>query len=132
MLLFLLIAGGVFAAAYLVLAGGNDTANDAGQGITTLPPSTTVVKAFGPYKVTTGVNVRQGAGTNFPSVGTVETGRPVFVACVVEGQPVDGPTGPDPRWLRLTGFGPNGYVTALYVSTGEDLTSKKIPNCPSA
>jgi len=127
-LVFALIAVGVVGATYLSLTGGSKS-SEARKTVTTLPVTTTVAKPFGPYKVTTGVNVRQGAGTNFPSAGTISTGHSVFVACVVEGQPVAAPSGPETRWLRLSGFGPTGYVTALYVNTGDDLTNNKIPRC---
>jgi hypothetical protein len=76
------------------------------------------------------VHVRQGAGTSFPAVGTIELGHDVFVACYVDGEPVDSPNGPITQWLKLTGFGPHGWVTALYVSTGDDLTNNRIPPCP--
>jgi hypothetical protein len=132
-LVFGLIAVAVLGATYLSATGGNDSSN-VGRTVTTLlrATTTTVARPFGPYKVTTGVNVRQGAGTNFPSAGTISTGHTVFVACVLEGQPVAAPTGPESRWLRLSGFGPSGYVTALYVNTGDDLTNNKIPTCAGA
>jgi uncharacterized protein YraI len=76
------------------------------------------------------VNVRQGPGTNFPTVGTIQTGAQVFASCVTEGAPVDGPTGQVTKWLRLTGFGPIGYLTVAYVDTGDDLNvAGKIPVC---
>jgi hypothetical protein len=130
--LFLAVAIGVFAAAYVGLAS-NDNSSDStgGSTITTGPTTTTVVKPLGPYKVTTGVHVREGAGTSFPTVGTVETGHEVFVACYVDGEAVASPAGPITQWLKLTGFGPHGWVTALYVSTGDDLTNNRIPPCPS-
>ena len=130
---FLVVAGAVLAAAYVSLAGSDDAANDVTRPTTDLVTTTTAVPAAGPYRVTTGVNIRQGPGTTFPSVGTIEIGHVVFVACVVDGQPVDGPTGPSTKWLRLTGFGPVGYLTVQYVDLGTDLTVPgKIPPCPAS
>ena len=100
-LLFLLVAGGILGVAYLAVAG--DDSSDGSDRVHVRRPvrrrrrCRTVV---GPYKVTTGVNVRTGPGLNFPTVGTVETGKPVFVVCVVEGGAVDGPSGPVTKWLQ--------------------------------
>jgi hypothetical protein len=128
-LLFLAVAIGIFAAAYFVFVGTDDSSDRAAT--TSIAVTTTSVpKPAGPYRVTTGVNVRQGPGTTFPSVGTIETGHVVFVSCVVDGQPVDAPTGPVTKWLRLTGFGPVGYLTVAYVDVGDDLNVEgKIPTC---
>jgi hypothetical protein len=129
-LLFLGVAFGVFAGAYFVFIGGDSSGRDAATVTTAAATTTTAPKPAGPYRVTTGVNVRQGPGTTFPSVGTIETGHVVFVSCVVEGQPVDAPTGPVTKWLRLTGFGPAGYLTVAYVDVGDDLNVEgKIPTC---
>jgi hypothetical protein len=130
-LIFTVVAVGILGVAYLAVAGPDDSEADrSGPTAVTGPSTTTVAKPAGPYRVTTGVNVRQGPGTNFPAVGTVQTGHQVFVSCVAEGQAVDGPSGPVTKWLRLTGFGPVGYLTALYVDTGDDLkVAGKIPAC---
>lgn len=127
----MLVAAGVLGAAYLAVAGPDDSSDRSrASTASTGPTTTTVGKPAGPYRVTTGVNVRQGPGTNTPSVGTIQTGHEVFVECVAEGQPVDGPNGPVTKWLRLTGFGPVGYVTVLYVDVGDDLNvAGKIPVC---
>lgn len=130
--LFLVAAVGVLVAAYVGLASDDSSDSTGNSAIATLPTTTTVVKPLGPYKVTTGVHVRQGAGTSFPTVGMIETGHEVFVACYVDGEAVDSPSGPIAQWLRLTGFGPRGYVTALYVSTGDDLANDTIKPCPDA
>ena len=76
--------------------------------MTTLPP------AAGPYKVTDGLDVRTGPGRTFPTVGTIELGREVMVACVIEGELVDGPNGPTTKWLRVTAANVSGYVTSQY------------------
>ena len=130
--LFILVAIGVFGAAYLALNEDDSSENavrttGAAAGATT----TTVAPLLGPYKVTTGVNVRQGPGTSFPSSGVIETGKSVFVACVIEGEAVDGPAGPNSQWLRISGFGPTGYLISIYVTTGDDLRTNKIPTCPA-
>jgi uncharacterized protein YraI len=128
-LLFLAVAIGIFATAYFVFVGTDDSSDPAATASTAIT-TTSVPKPAGPYRVTTGVNVRQGPGTTFPSVGTIETGHEVFVSCVVDGQPVDAPTGPVTKWLRLTGFGPVGYLTVAYVDVGDDLNvAGKIPTC---
>ena len=55
----------------------------------------------------------------------------MFVTCVIDGESIDGPTGPSTKWVRLGGFGPTGYVTVQYVDLGADLqTPGKIPACP--
>lgn len=132
-LVFFAAAVGVFAAAYFALAGPDGSSSDATRPSADLTTTTTGPKVAGPYRVITGVNIRQGPGTTFPSVGTIETGHVVFVTCVVDGQPVDGPTGPSTKWLRLIGFGPTGYLTVQYVDLGTDLSVPgKIPVCPAS
>jgi hypothetical protein len=128
-LLFLAVAIGVFAAAYFALFA--DDSSDRASTTTSSPVTTTAApKPAGPYRVTTGVNIRQGPGTTFPAVGAIETGRQVFVSCVIDGQPVDAPSGATTKWLRLTGFGPAGYLTVAYVDVGDDLNVPgKIPLC---
>jgi len=133
-LVFLVVAAGVFAAAYFTLTG-NDGSSESATTTTSAgaaSATTTTAPFSGSYTVTTGVNVRQGAGTTFPTVGTVEQGKQVVVTCVAQGTPVDGPTGPNPQWLKITAPGTPGYVSAVYVTTGDDLTSGKIPACPAA
>jgi hypothetical protein len=129
-LLFFAVAIGIFAAAYFVLIDDDSSDRGAATATSAGVTSTTVHPAAGPYRVTTGVNVRKGPGTTFPTVGTIETGHVVFVSCVVDGEPVDAPTGPVTKWLRLTGFGPVGYLTVAYVDVGDDLSVEgKIPVC---
>ena len=136
-LLFVLVAGGVLAAAYFAVTGG-DSSDEASTTTTAAgsgggPTTTTAPPPAGPYKVTTGVNVRQGPGTSSPVVGTIETGREVFVVCVAQGDVVQGPTGPNPNWLKIVGLGPQGYLSAAYVTTGNDLNvAGKIPACSAA
>ncbi len=129
-LVFFAVAAGVFAAAYFSLVGSDTGSNGAAGRRAPRSTTTTVPRPTGPYRVVTGVNVRQGPGTNYPTVGTVETGHSVFVACVTDGESVDGPTGPSTKWVRLAGFGPLGYVTVQYVTMGSDLDIPgKIPVC---
>jgi uncharacterized protein YraI len=122
----------VLAAAYFTFAGGDDASDETSSTSPTTGVTTTTASFSAAYTVTTGVNVRQGAGTSFPTVATVETGKPVTVVCVVEGEPVDSPNGPNAQWLHVTAPAPGGYVSAVFVSTGADLTSNKIPTCPAA
>ena len=92
-LLFVAVAVGVFAAAYFALVARRLVRPTRPARRARPVTTTTAPKPAGPYKVTTGVNMRQGPGTTFPSVGTIETGRAVLVVCVIEGEPVDGPNG---------------------------------------
>jgi len=132
-LLFLLVAVGVFATAYFAVTADDNSTDDASSSASVPGATTTTAAAFaGSYKVTTGVNVRQGAGTTFPAVGTIETGRSVLVICVIEGEPVNAPSGTNSQWLKVTGLGPSGYVSSAFVAVGDDLRSKKIPACPPA
>lgn len=130
-LLFLLVAGAILAAAYFAVAGGGDSSDDE-QGTAGAPVTTTVAPPFvASYKVTAGVNVRQGPGTTAATVGTVEEGRTVTVVCVVEGEAVNAATGSSTKWLKVAGSWPVGYVSAAYVVTGDDLVVGKIPACPA-
>jgi hypothetical protein len=131
-LIFLVVAAAVLATAYFAVAGGDDSSDDTTSTSAPGAATTTTVAFSGAYTATTGINVRQGAGTSFPTVATVETGRPVTVVCVVEGEPVNAPTGPNSQWLRITAPPPGGYVSAAFVNVGDDLNSKKIPVCPAA
>jgi hypothetical protein len=131
-LLFVVVAAGVLALAYFAATGGDDSSDDA-SSTTSLPGATTTTAPFAAaYAVTTGVNIRQGAGTSFATVGTVETGKPVTVVCVAQGEPVSTPSGPDAKWLRVSAPAPGGYVSAPYVAVGDDLANQKIPACPPA
>jgi LasA protease len=84
----------------------------------------------GPFRITDGVNVRAGPGTSYPAVGTIELGFEVLVACAIEGEAVDGPSGPTNLWLRIAGGDLAGYVTSEYVATGAALADRSvIPLC---
>jgi hypothetical protein len=132
-LLFVVVAAGVFAAAYFALAG-DDTSSKSGTSAAGSLVTTTVAPPFvAHYKATAGLNVRQRPGTNnVPIVGVVETGRDVTVVCVIEGEPVNTPSGPNSQWLGVAGPWPTGYVSSAFVAVGDDLTAKKIPACPAA
>jgi uncharacterized protein YraI len=129
--LFIVVALGIYAFAAFALAGGGDSSDEAATTTTAAATTTTAPPFAGSYKVTDGVNVRQGPGTTFPTAGTIEIGKSVLVVCVAQGEPVNGPNGPDPQWLKITGIGPTGYVTSIYVATGDDLRNGKIPACPA-
>jgi uncharacterized protein YraI len=131
-LLFIVVAVGIFAIAAFALTRNDDSSDEATTTTAAAATTTTAPPFAGSYKVTDGVNVRQGPGTTFPTAGTIETGHSVLVVCVAQGQPVNGPNGPDPQWLKITGIGPTGYVTSIYVATGDDLRNGKIPACPAA
>jgi Bacterial SH3 domain len=130
-LLFVLVAIAVFAAAYFAIAGGDDDSKDSATASTAA--TTTAAPPFvASYKATTGLNVRQAPATTAPTVGVVEQGRDVTVVCVAQGEVVAAASGPNPQWLKVAGGWPVGYVSAAYVSTGEDLSGGKIPACPAA
>lgn len=73
------------------------------------------------YKTDGGVNVRQGPATNTTVLAKLDDGTPVLVECRVEGQDVTTPTGSSNQWLRVTLNGAVGYVSAVYVDTGDDI-----------
>jgi ferric-dicitrate binding protein FerR (iron transport regulator) len=128
-LVFVAVAAAVLAAAYFAVAGGDDSSEDTATTTGESSSTPTTVAFSGSYAVTTGVNVRQGPGTTFPTVATVETGKPVTVVCVAEGEQVNVGSGPSSQWLRV--MGPGGYVFAPYVAVGQDLATHKIPACPA-
>jgi uncharacterized protein YraI len=131
-LLFVLVAVAVLATAYFAVTGGDDESSDEATG-TSAAVTTTVAPPFSAaYKTTTGINVRQMPATNAPIVAVVEQGRDVTVTCVVEGEVVNGSSGPNAQWLKVTDPGAAGYVSAAYVTAGGDLTAGRIPVCPSA
>jgi hypothetical protein len=133
-LLFVLVAVGVLAAAYFALTGGSDdSSDDVATGDHGQVTTTVTLPFFANYKVVTGVNVRQAADTSAPPVATVEQGHDVTVLCAVEGQSVSAASGKQStQWLKVVGSWPIGYVSSVYVSTGDDLTSGKIPTCPAS
>jgi uncharacterized protein YraI len=117
----------VLASAYFAVA--DDDSSDSSTATTALLAPTTTAPFSKQYATTTDVNVRQGPGTRFAAIGAIETGKPVVVTCVAEGEPVEGPAGRDTRWLKVAT--PSGFVTAIYVAVGDDLRNKKIPVCPA-
>jgi hypothetical protein len=130
-LIFLLVAGAILAAAYFAVAGGNDTSsNDQASGTSTTLATTTTAAFSGTYKTSTGVNVRQAPATTAPVVGTVEQGKDVTVSCVANGEMVSAGSASSSQWLKISA--PAGYVSAAYVSAGDDLRANKIPACPAA
>jgi hypothetical protein len=131
-LLFLIVAAAVLATAYFAVAGDDDDPSEDATS-TTSAVTTTVAPPYSvAYKTTTGINVRQMPATSAPVVATVEQGHDVTVTCVIEGEAVNAPSGPNSQWLKITDPGAAGYVSAAYVSTGEDLRTSTIPACPSA
>jgi uncharacterized protein YgiM (DUF1202 family) len=106
----------------------NDATSDATSTTSTtadpsIPPTLPPPRS---YKVNDGVNVRGGPTTGSPIVGQVETGKAVLVVCRTEGQSVTAPSGSSNLWLRVT-IGPStGYVSALYVETGDDIDNTSV------
>jgi uncharacterized protein YgiM (DUF1202 family) len=131
-LLFVAVAIGVFAAAYLYASNSEDSSNPVSDRARAATTTTKAPSApAGPFPVTDSVNIREGPGTQYKTVGTVAAGRKVLVVCVIDGQSVDGPNGPTTKWLRITGLGPVGYVTAQYVNIGTAVDDRTVvPQCP--
>lgn len=131
-LVFVLVAGAILAIAYFAVAGGDDS-TDGATGTTSGATTTTVPPFAASYPVITGVNVRPTPGTSSPTLATIEQGHDLTVLCVVDGETVTAASGKvTNQWLKVQGLWPAGYVSAAFVSTGEDLTSQKIPVCPAA
>lgn len=116
------------------LTGDNSDVSAPGDGSGAASTTTTVapLPAPRPYKVTDGVNVRSGPGTEYAILGTVETGYDVVVVCAIDGQLIDGPLGPTSKWLRIQLNAMTGYVTSEYVATGSAINDPAvIGTCPS-
>jgi hypothetical protein len=131
-LLFVLVAGAILATAYFAVAGGDDDSSEEASSTTAAAATTSAPPFSAAYPTTSGINVRQMPATSAPIVAVVEQGRNVTVTCVVEGEVVNAPSGPNPQWLQVTDPGAAGYVSAAFVSTGEDLRTNTIPACPPA
>lgn len=131
-LLFVLVAGAILATAYFALTGDDDDPADGPSIITEAIPTTVAPPYSAVYQATTGINVRQVPATSAPIVAVVEQGRDVTVTCAIQGEVVNAPSGPNANWLRTTDPGAAGYVSAAFVSVGQDLASGKIPACPAA
>ena len=124
-LLVVVVLGGALAWAY---TRPDDKSSEATTTTTTtvdpsVPATMPPPKA---YKVNDGVNVRGGPTTGSPIVGQVETGKPVLVMCRIEGQSVTAPEGSSNQWLRVTVGEATGYVSSLYVETGDDIEDANI------
>ena len=119
-LLVIVVLGGALAWA---LTRTDDEKSDA-----TSTTSTTVDPSVPPtlpppkeYKVNDGVNVRGAPTTTAAIIGRVETGKAVLVMCRTEGQSVTSSEGSSNLWLRVVVALQQGYVSALYVETGDDI-----------
>ena len=138
-LVIILIGLGAGAALFGVDSGdvtGNDSVDVSAPGDESAPSSTTTttspLPAPRPFKVTDGVNVRSGPGTNFAVLGTVETGYEVLVICAIEGDTIDGPAGPTSKWLRVEVNTLKGYITNEYLAIGPAVNDPAvIGTCPS-
>jgi uncharacterized protein YgiM (DUF1202 family) len=124
-LLVIIVLGGALAWA---LTRPNDKKSAARSTTSTtadpsVPPTLPPPKS---YKVNDGVNVRGGPTTGAPIVGQVETGKALLVVCRIEGQSVTSPAGSSSTWLRVTVGPTTGYVSALYVETGDDIEKTNI------
>ena len=127
-LAFAVAAVAIGTLAFKEVAGPGSRNPSAGSSVTTIVATT--LPPAGPYKVTDGLNVRTGPGRTFPTVGTIELGKEVMVACVIEGETVDGPNGPTTKWLRVTSANVTGYVTSQFVATGAAVSDPAvIPRC---
>jgi uncharacterized protein YgiM (DUF1202 family) len=119
-LLVIVVLGG--ALAWALTRPKNTTSGAASSTTTTADPSVPpTLPPPKPYKVNDGVNVRGAPTTGSAVVGQVETGKAVLVVCRTEGQSVTAPEGSSNLWLRVTVGPTTGYVSALYVETGDDI-----------
>ena len=131
-LVFLLAAAGILAAAYTTFGGSNSSDTKSAAGTTTAPPTTTIAPA-GPFKTTSGVNVRNGPSTSQPAIATLDLGTQVMVVCAIQGEAVNTQGGPQTIWVKITAGATTGYVSAAYVDTGPVLGDPtKIGDCPAA
>jgi hypothetical protein len=106
---------------------GDVTSADGGTGAAATTTTTAAaLPPAKPFKVTDGVNVREGPGTSYRIVGTIETGYEVLVVCVIDGETVDGPSGPTNKWVRVVFNDLKGYVTNQYVATGAAVNDPNI------
>jgi uncharacterized protein YgiM (DUF1202 family) len=119
-LLTLAVLGGALAWAYTSRDDAEPSASTATT--TTVDPLTpTTLPPPKWYKVNDGVNVRGAPTTSAPVVGRVETGKAILVVCRTEGQSVTSSEGSSNQWLRVVVALQPGYVSALYVDTGDDI-----------
>lgn len=86
------------------------------------------------YEIDGGVNLRQGPATNTTLLAKLPDGAKVRVICKTAGQDVTGSDGSTNLWLRIDlGQYGVGYVSALYVDTGDDLDDPtRIGDCTLA
>jgi uncharacterized protein YgiM (DUF1202 family) len=132
-LAFIVVAIVILAIAVMAVTGDGSSSGHAND---VTPRAVTTVAAprpdhpAGPYKVTDGVNVRAGPGTNYARVGTIEMGKDVLVNCVIEGQVVSSPNGSTSQWLQVTSGTMRGYVASQYVAIGAAITDRSVvPVC---
>lgn len=119
-LLTFAVLGGALAWAFTSRDDAEPTASTATS--TTVDPLTpATLPPPKDYKVSDGVNIRGAPTTTAPVVGQVETGKSVTVVCRTEGQSVTSSAGSTNQWLRVTIGETPGYVSALYVDTGNDI-----------
>jgi hypothetical protein len=119
-LLVVVVLGGALAWAFT--RPEKDERDDATATTTTVSsPTPATMPPPKPYKVNDGVNVRGAPTTSAPVVTQVETGKSVSVVCRTEGQSVTSSAGSTNQWLRVTVGDLTGYVSALYVETGDDI-----------
>ena len=124
-LLVIVVLGGALLWAF---SQPDDEKSDATSSTTTTIDPTVPATMPPPkaYKVNGGVNVRGGPTTGSPIVGQVESGKAVLVMCRTEGQSVTAPEGSTNQWLRVTVGTTTGYVSAIYVETGDDIEDTNI------
>lgn len=133
LLLFAAVIGFAFVWALVLHEKPPDTDSASSVTSTTLPSTPGSLPPARKYKVIDGVNVRQGPATNTTVLTKLEDGTTILVECRVQGQDVTGPDGSTSQWLRTTlTEGAVGYVSALYVDTGNDIEDiTRIGICPT-
>ena len=118
-LLTLVVLGGALAWAFTRPDDDDGATSTTSTTVDPLAPMTLPPPKF--YEVNDGVNLRGAPTTSSAIVGRVETGKDVLVVCRTEGQSVTSSEGSSNQWLRVVVALQQGYVSALYVDTDDDI-----------
>ena len=140
MLLVIVAIAGLAGVVVLVTRGSKKdqsaaSTSTASTTSTSAAPTTTTTLPSRPYNVTgnlDGLIMRASPSRSSARVGQVPKGDRVLVHCVQTGDVVKDSSGPSSdRWDRITYGNTDGFVSDLYLTTGnDDLNPAIIPPCP--